>query len=135
MRSSSTSRRRTEEGPPMTNPFHSRRAAAAVALVCAVVLFVGINFIADRTLRSDRVDLTQQKLYTLAAGSKATLAKIDEPVVLRFYYSKRLGDEIPSYGLYAQRVRELLDEYSARSNGKVRVEEINPVPFSPQEDQ
>jgi ABC-type uncharacterized transport system involved in gliding motility auxiliary subunit len=119
----------------MTNLFHSRRAAAAVALVCAVVLFVGINFIADRTLRSDRVDLTEQKLYTLAAGSKATLAKIDEPVVLRFYYSKRLGDEIPSYGLYAQRVRELLDEYSARSDGKVRLEEINPVPFSPQEDQ
>lgn len=118
----------------MSHLFTSRRAAAAVALVCAVVLFVGINFIADRTLRGDRVDLTQQKLYTLAAGSKATLAKIDEPIVLRFYYSKRLGDEIPSYGLYAQRVRELLEEYAARSNGKLRLEEINPVPFSPQED-
>jgi gliding motility-associatede transport system auxiliary component len=118
----------------MNRLFTSRRAAAAVALLCAVALFAGINFIADRTLGGERVDLTQQHLYTLAQGSKATLAKIDEPVVLRFYYSKRLGDEVPAYGLYAQRVRELLEEYAARSHGKLRLEEINPVPFSPEED-
>jgi ABC-type uncharacterized transport system involved in gliding motility auxiliary subunit len=112
----------------------SRKAAAAVALLCAVALFVGINVIAEKTLTSERIDLTQQKLYTLAEGSKKTLARIDEPVTFRFYFSKRLGDEIPTYGLYASRVRELLQEYAALSNGKIRLEELNPIPYSQVED-
>src|SRR5207237_1273164 len=67
-------------------------------------------------------------------GSRSTLSKIDEPLTLRFYFSKRLGDEIPSYGLYAQRVREMLQEYTALARGKIRFEELNPVPFSDVED-
>jgi ABC-type uncharacterized transport system involved in gliding motility auxiliary subunit len=118
----------------MKTPFTARRSAAALALVCAVALLVGINVIADRTLRTERIDLTNQKLFTLSQGSKATLAKIDEPVTVRFYFSKRLGDEIPTYGLYAQRVREMLQEYAALSRGKIRLEELNPVPFSDTED-
>src|SRR6266478_3944177 len=118
----------------MSNLLASRRAMAAIALICTVALLVGINVIADRALRSERIDLTDQKLYTLATGSKKTLAQIDEPITLRFYFSKRLGDEIPTYGLYAQRVREMLEEYAARANGKIKLEIINPIPFSPEED-
>ena len=112
----------------------SRRAAAAIALVCAALLFVGINVIADRTLKSERIDLTQEKLYTLSQGSKNTLAKIDEPLTFRFYFSKRLGDEIPTYALYAQRVRELLEEYVALSRGKIQLQVVNPLPYSDVED-
>src|SRR5688572_3965447 len=112
----------------------NRGVAAALALLCAVALFVGINVIADKTLRSERIDLTQQHLYTLADGSKKTVAKIDEPLTFRFYFSKRLGDDIPTYGLYAQRVRELLQEYEALSGGRIKLEEQNPVPYSPVED-
>jgi ABC-type uncharacterized transport system involved in gliding motility auxiliary subunit len=112
----------------------SRKAAAAIALLCAVALLVGINVIADKTLRAQRIDLTQQKLYTLSSGSKSTLAKIDEPLTFRFYFSKRLGDEIPTYALYATRVRELLQEYAALANGRIRLEELDPVPYSAVED-
>jgi ABC-type uncharacterized transport system involved in gliding motility auxiliary subunit len=118
----------------MQTPFTARRSAAALALLCAVILLVGINVIADRLLRGDRIDLTDQKLFTLASGSRSTLAKIDEPLTIRFYFSKRLGDEIPSYGLYAQRVREMLQEYTALARGKIRLEELNPAPFSDVED-
>jgi ABC-type uncharacterized transport system involved in gliding motility auxiliary subunit len=112
----------------------SRRTAAVIGLVCAVILFVAVNQISDRTLRSTRIDLTQGKLYTLSPGTRATLAKIDEPLVLRFYYSKKLGDEIPSYGVYAQRVREMLQEYAAAANGKIQLQELDPLPFSAVED-
>jgi len=112
----------------------SRRGAALVALAAAVVLFVSVNVIADRTLSTTRIDLTQNHLYTLSPGTRATLAKIDEPVVLRFYYSPRLGDEIPSYGIYAQRVREMLEEYAALARGKIELQILNPEPFSPTED-
>ncbi|MGH7034245.1 MAG: DUF7088 domain-containing protein, partial [Stellaceae bacterium] len=100
----------------------SRRAVAAIALISAAVLFVAVNVIAGRTLATTRIDLTQNRLYTLSPGTKATLAKIGEPLVLRFYYSKKLGEEIPSYGVYAQRVREMLEEYAAAANGKIELQ-------------
>jgi ABC-type uncharacterized transport system involved in gliding motility auxiliary subunit len=112
----------------------NRSIAAILALVCAAVLFVGVNVIADKTLRSARVDLTQQHLYTLAEGSRTTLAKIDEPITVRFYYSKRLGTEIPSYALYAQRVRDMLEEYVSLARGKIKLEILDPVPYSAVED-
>src|SRR5690242_4898992 len=112
----------------------SRRGAAAVAILCAAILFVAINVIAEHTLPSARLDLTQRHLYTLSDGSKKTLAHIDEPITLRYYYSPRLGDEVPSYGIYAQRVREMLEEYAALAKGKIRLEILDPEPFSPTED-
>jgi ABC-type uncharacterized transport system involved in gliding motility auxiliary subunit len=112
----------------------SRGAAAIIALICAAALFVGINVIANRTLGAARLDLTQGSLYTLSDGSKATLAKIDEPITVRFYYSTRLGDEIPSYALYAQRVREMLEEYATLAKGKLKLEILDPLPYSAVED-
>jgi ABC-type uncharacterized transport system involved in gliding motility auxiliary subunit len=112
----------------------SRSTTAAIALISAAVIFVAINVIAEHVLHSARIDLTQQHLYTLSEGSKKTLARIDEPITLRFYYSPRLGDEVPSYGIYAQRVREMLEEYQALAKGKIKLEILNPEPFSPVED-
>jgi ABC-type uncharacterized transport system involved in gliding motility auxiliary subunit len=111
-----------------------RRAAALIALAAVAVLFVSVNVIADHALRGSRVDLTQRHLYTLSQGTKSTLGRLDEPVTLRFYYSPRLGDEVPSYGIYAQRVREMLEEYAARAKGKINLEILDPEPFSPVED-
>jgi len=114
--------------------FRSRHGLAYLGLALAVILFIAVNVIASRTLGTTRVDLTQGKLYTLSTGTRATLAKIDEPLVLRFYYSKKLGDEIPSYGVYAQRVREMLQEYAAVARGKIELQELDPQPFSAVED-
>src|SRR5215831_11339363 len=113
--------------------FASRRAIAAVALVCIALMLISVNVIADR-LFAWRLDLTNEHLYTLSRGTLRTLAKIEEPITLRFYYSNRLADEVPSYGVYAQRVRELLDQYVAASHGKLRLEVYNPQPFSDVED-
>jgi gliding motility-associatede transport system auxiliary component len=132
MPSSSISPRRIEGGTAMTSL--SRRSLALIGLVSAAVLFVAVNIIANRTLGTTRIDLTQGKLYTLSSGTRSTLAKLDEPLVLRFYYSKKLGDEIPSYGVYAQRVREMLEEYAAAANGKIQLQELDPQPFSAVED-
>ncbi|HUH82995.1 MAG TPA: Gldg family protein [Stellaceae bacterium] len=112
----------------------SRRITIVVALAAAAVLFVAVNIIAGRWLGATRLDLTQQHLYTLSAGTKKTLARIDEPITLRFYYSPRLGDEIPTYGVYEERVREMLNEYVAAAKGKIKLEILDPEPFSTTED-
>jgi len=113
--------------------FASRRAVAALALVCIALMLISVNIIAAR-LFAWRLDLTGERLYTLSRGTHRTLARIEEPITLRFYYSTRLADEVPSYGVYAQRVRELLDQYVAAAHGKIRLEVYNPLPFSDIED-
>ena len=113
--------------------FASRHATAIVALVCIALMLVSVNIIAARFF-TWRLDLTRERLYTLSRGTLQTLAKIDEPITLRFYFSARLSDEVPSYGVYAQRVRELLDQYVAAAHGTIRLEVYNPQPFSDAED-
>jgi ABC-type uncharacterized transport system involved in gliding motility auxiliary subunit len=111
----------------------SRRGVAVAVLVLIGLMVASANIVAARFLTS-RLDLTAEHLYTLSQGTRNTLAKIDEPITLRFYYSTRLGDEVPSYGVYAQRVRELLDQYVAAAHGKIRLEVYNPEAFSDVED-
>src|SRR6266851_2107125 len=111
----------------------SRRARSLIALVCIGLMLVAANIIAARFL-PERLDLTAERLYTLSQGTRLTLAHIDEPITLRFYYSARLGETIPAYGVYAQRVRELLDQYVAAAHGKLRLEVYQPQPFSDVED-
>jgi ABC-type uncharacterized transport system involved in gliding motility auxiliary subunit len=107
---------------------------SAAGIVLAVVLFFALNIVAAAMLRSARIDLTADRLYTLSSGTRAILARIDEPIALRFYYSERLGKEIPNYGVYATRVREMLQEYESAARGKIRLQLIDPQPFSDEED-
>jgi ABC-type uncharacterized transport system involved in gliding motility auxiliary subunit len=101
----------------------------------AAVLLVSVNALSGKVLSGDRFDLTDQHLYTLSDGTKAVLNKIDEPVTLKLFYSKELGDQVPSFGVYAQRVRELLQEYAADAHGKINLQILDPQPYSEVEDQ
>src|SRR3982074_2946557 len=107
----------------------SRRARAWIALVCIGLMLIAVNIIAGRFLTA-RLDLTGERLYTLSRGTRQTLTRIDEPITLRFYYSTRLGDSVPAYGVYAQRVHELLDEYVTAAKGRLRLDTHTPRPFS-----
>ena len=118
----------------VSNFFASRPRVAAVALILIAVILVSVNILAAQ-FPSARLDLTQGRLYTLSSGTRRTLAKIDEPITLRLYYSTELGDRLPPYGVYAERVRELLEQYAAAAHGKLRLEIYHPQPFSRVEDQ
>jgi ABC-type uncharacterized transport system involved in gliding motility auxiliary subunit len=111
-----------------------RFAFSGIGIVLALVLAVGVNMLADRFLSAARLDLTEQKLYTLSPGTRQVLAGLNDPVTLRFFYSRKLGAEVPSYGAYAGRVRDMLREYVAASGGKLRLEIFDPEPFSDVED-
>ena len=104
-----------------------------LALAAIAVLLVASNILVGR-YGAVRADLTSERLFTLAKGTRQTLAKLDEPITLRLYYSSRLGERVPAFGTYAARVRELLDQYVAAAKGKLRLETYDPVPFSDAED-
>lgn len=105
-----------------------------IALFLLAALFVSINVLAAFSLTSFRVDLTQDQLYSLSPATQRVLAEVEEPITLRFYYSKRLGSQYPTYGVYADRVRDMLQEYADRSDGKIILEIYDPEPFTPVED-
>jgi len=111
-----------------------RTALAVTALILAVVLFFAVNIFANAAFKNASLDLTEGGLYTLSPGTRHLLAGLKEPITLRFYYSKRLGDAAPTYAAYAARVRELLERYAAIAGKRIRLEFYNPEPFSDAED-
>ena len=112
----------------------SRLSQTIIALLAAAALAIGANMIVARLAPQARLDLTQQKLYSLSAGTRQTLAGLQDPITLRLFYSRRLGAQIPLFGAHHDRVRELLQEYVALAKGKLRLELYDPEPFSPLED-
>jgi ABC-type uncharacterized transport system involved in gliding motility auxiliary subunit len=114
-------------------PRHSR-ALPWIAIALAAILAIAVNVIADLAPRDVRLDLTQRQLYTLSDGTREVLGSLREPVTLRLYCSRRLGREVPAYGTFAERVRDLLAEYVRVANGRLVLEEFDPVPFSDAED-
>ena len=110
------------------------RTSTAITLILCAALFFAVNILASTLLGSDRLDLTQDKLYTLSDGTKHILKNLKQPVTLRLYFSADTASRYPSIRAYADRVEDLLREYSALSRGKLLFRVINPEPFTAQED-
>jgi ABC-type uncharacterized transport system involved in gliding motility auxiliary subunit len=111
-----------------------RNRLGLIGIGLAVILFLAINLLADAWLTTTRLDLTEDRLFTLSEGTKEVLRDIDEPVDLRLYYTERLDEIGPYFSGHARRVEELLTAYQRLSGGKVRIERLDPAPFSPEED-
>jgi ABC-type uncharacterized transport system involved in gliding motility auxiliary subunit len=113
----------------------SRRLYAIAAVILAAIIFVALNIAADAALTTSKLDLTENGLFTLSQGTKNIIAKLKEPVTLKFFYTKKLGANYAQVNAYANRVRDLLHEYAARSDGKIILQEIDPEPYTDAEDQ
>jgi len=86
-----------------------------------------------------KIDITDQGLYTLSDGTKAILAKLNQPIRARLYYAKTAAlkgpDQIRFFNNYYEFVRALLEEYVTTSKGMVELEVIDPRPFTDDEEQ
>src|SRR5271165_6124447 len=104
-------------------------------LAALAVLFLGIVMLSNVGLRGMRLDLTQNRLYTLSPGTKQVLADLKEPVNLYLYFSREAAaKQAPLLMPYATRVREFLEELRARAGGKINLRIVDPQPFSDDED-
>ncbi len=99
-----------------------------------IVIFVSLNMASNLAFRQQRLDLTQNALFTLSAGSREILGALDEPIALTFYYSQGMSQDYPALRQYGQRVRDMLDELVAASAGKLSLRIIDPAPYSEEED-
>jgi ABC-type uncharacterized transport system involved in gliding motility auxiliary subunit len=108
---------------------YSTAGVAAMAVILVALNLSGSAF-------KLRADLTQDKVYTLSAGTRAVLGKLDTPVTVRLYCSRGVTPTAESVYLqtYAARVQDLLDEYQEAAHGKIRLQKLDPEPDSDAED-
>ncbi len=111
-----------------------RSLLATLSVGLAIVFFLAFNALINTAFTANRLDLTEDGLFTLSDGTKELLATIDEPINVRLYYSRRFSEIGPDIARHSNRVSELLSEYERLSGGRVRFEVFDPEPFSPEED-
>lgn len=112
----------------------TRRALVWGSLIMAVVTLLSVNVLSESLFQSAKVDLTQEKLFTLSKGTHDVLGAIDEPILVRLYFSSEMGEAVPLFQRYFERVRSLLETYADLSGGKLVLEVYDPEPFSDAED-
>src|SRR2546427_8013745 len=113
---------------------NTRSTLGGGTLLGLALLFIGLTILFNHALRGWRLDLTQNRLYTTAAGTDRILASIREPINLYFFFSEKTATQLPQLKTYGVRVREFLEELAARSGGRLRLHVIDPQPFSEEED-
>ena len=101
---------------------------AAIALILLLSVLV-VSF-----LPSLRIDLTEDRLYSLSDGTRNILASLNQPVELMFFYSDSATEDVPQLRTYGNRVQELLREIVIASEGNLRLSVVDPEPFSEEED-
>ena len=108
---------------------------SSAGLLVIALAFLAFNMLARVGLSDWRLDLTEQKLYTISAGTEKVLAEIEQPVELYFFYSDQASKDLPSLRNYAKRVEEMLKAYERAADGKLKLHIVDPQPFSAEEDQ
>jgi ABC-type uncharacterized transport system involved in gliding motility auxiliary subunit len=106
---------------------------SALGVAAMAGILVAINVIAG--VLKTRIDLTQEKSFSLSKGTKAILSKLDTPVKVRLYFTpgESTADTMQIRN-YAKDVEALLDEYRQAAHGKIVIEKLDPQPDSDAED-
>ncbi len=109
------------------------RAAFGVAALVTIALLA--NWLVSLTpLGNHGADFTQNKVHTLSSGTRSILSELDTPVTIR-YYASRNTDYMPEeLKLHMRRIDDLMKEYASLSNGKLRIEHLDPAPDTDAED-
>lgn len=107
---------------------------SSAGLVLIALAFLAFNLFASLGLSNARLDLTEQKLYTLTDGTRQILRELDQPLELNFFYSDAATKELPVLRTYAKRVEEMLKAYRREAGDKLKLNIIDPAPFSEDED-
>ena len=112
----------------------TQRRLDASSLLLLALAFLAAVIVSNQLFRGWHLDLTENKLYTLSDGTRRILRNIDEPINLYFYFSDKATANVASLRDYANRVRELLEEFENAADGNILLTVIDPLPFSEEED-
>lgn len=105
---------------------------SAVGLAAVFLILVAVNFLASTA--PARIDLTQGKLYTLSPATRQILEHLSSPVRIRLYISRGENGVPVQLRGFAQRVRDMVNEFAAIAGRNLIVESYDPQPDSEAED-
>ena len=111
-----------------------RKQFAYGSLAVIFVGFIAAVIAGNSLLRGVKLDLTENRLYTLADGTKSLLRNLAEPINLYFFFSNRSTEDVQVLRSYATRVEEMLVEFNDAAGDNLRLQIIDPLPFSEDED-
>jgi ABC-type uncharacterized transport system involved in gliding motility auxiliary subunit len=111
-----------------------RKQFAYGSLAVVFVAFIAAVIAGNSLLRGVKLDLTENRLYTLSDGTKSLLRNLAEPINLYFFFSNRGTEDVQVLRSYATRVEEMLVEFNDAAGDNLRLQIIDPLPFSEEED-
>lgn len=111
-----------------------RRLPLWFLLSMLAIVFIALVFASGALLRGARIDLTANRIYTLSPGTEHILATNKEPIRLQLFISTTAMRDLPGLRSYAQRVRELIEEMASKSHGTIKLEVVDPQPYTDAED-
>lgn len=98
-----------------------KKADLGITIVLLVGILLVVNFFSYQMFF--KWDLTENDIFSISTATKKTLKDLDDIVVIKAYFS----DNLPGYIMsIRQSVKDILDEYQSYSDGRVRVEYIDP---------
>lgn len=100
----------------------------------SIAVFVLLSVLVISLLPPVRIDLTEDRLYSLSDGTRNIVSSLDKPIALIFFYSDQATRDVPQIRTYATRVQELLEEIVLASDGNLTLRLVDPEPFSEDED-
>ncbi|MDZ4401057.1 GldG family protein [Prosthecobacter sp.] len=121
----------------MSVNLNSKQATTGITAVLVIAIIVVLNFLVGGLgFGNFRIDLTEDRIYTLSQGTKNILSRLneDEPVTIRYYYTT--DDRVMPNVLkpHVRAVEDLLLELVKASGDKIILETIHPNPNTEEED-
>ena len=98
-----------------------KRTQTITMVVTILVALVVVNYLAAR--HPVRVDLTQNKIFTLSDSTRAILKDLDDVVTVRLYFTRDLP---PALQALRRGVDDLLAEFQGIAGRRFQVESIDP---------
>jgi ABC-2 type transport system permease protein len=99
---------------------YRRGLITATVLIGANLLALNLWLNKTNTLR---LDLTENKEYSLSPTSRDLITNLSEPLILRGYFSEKTH---PLLSPLVPRIKDLMQEYAIASGGRVKVEFVDP---------
>lgn len=115
----------------------SKQATTGLTILIVVAILFVLNYLVGGVgFGNLRLDLTEDKLYTLSHGTRNIINGIqdDKPVTIRFYVTSEDRVMPPILKTYARTVQDLLLEFEKQGEGKIVLEKVAPNPNTEEED-
>ncbi|MBN1845566.1 MAG: Gldg family protein [Sedimentisphaerales bacterium] len=115
----------------------NRTQRTILAIFFILVIMFSALSICQNLGRPLRWDVTEDNRNTLSDGTRAILAKLDQTIKIKLYYSRtaalKAPDWIQALNNHYRFVRSLLEEYQVQAKGMIDLEIIDPRQYSQDE--